>query len=75
MHSLRRLEGSYEGRPVSARMERLNPSFSRFSLSTKASMNLTGSSFSTYWLMVLGKSAVWSLLVPFTCSLMAFQLI
>ena len=63
-----------DGLPVSAGLECLNLSFSRFRLSTKASMNLTAFSFSTYWSMVLGKSTVWSLWVPLTCSLMAFQL-
>ena len=37
-------------------MECLNPSFSRFRLSTNASMNLDGFSFSTYWSNGLGKS-------------------
>ena len=40
---------------MSAGIECLNPSFSRLRLSTKASMNLTGFSFSTYWSMVSGK--------------------
>lgn len=53
--------GLYEGRPVVAGVECLKPSFSRFRLSTKASMNLTGFSLLTYWSMVSGKSTAWSL--------------
>ena len=49
--------------PVSARIECLKQSFSMFRLSTKASMNLTGFSASTYLSSVSGKSMVWSLRV------------
>ena len=56
-------------------IECLKPSFSRLRLSTKASMNLTGFSLSTYPSSVSGKRAVWFLLRPSTCSLMAHQLL
>ena len=59
----------YEGRPVAAGVECLKPSFSMLRLSTKASMNLTGFSLSMYLLMASGESTVWSLWVPFMCSL------
>jgi len=53
----------------------VKPIFSRFRLSTNASINLTELFSLTYFSSVSGKSRVWSLFRPSTCSLMARRLL